>query len=269
LSLAPRAGGAALVTGASSGIGEAFARSLASRGFDLVLAARSGDRLAALASELSARHGIAAEPVVVDLAAEGGAEELFAKAEGSGREIGVLVNNAGFGLNGAEAELPLPRVLDVVRLNVLSLVELTHRHLVAMRARRRGAILNVASTQAFLPDPYMAAYGASKAFVLSFTEALHVEAEDYGVTVTCLCPGYTRTRFYEVSGMRGPSGTPFPEMRAEDVAEIGLHALERGRAVVVPHPLDRLWIFGGRLVPRAFPRRIAARLFRRRVNPAG
>jgi len=261
--LSPRPGGWALVTGASSGIGEAFARKLAARGFDLVVAARSEDRLAALAAELSAAHRVAVAPVAVDLAAEAGAARLFEATEGSGREVDLLVNNAGFGLRGALAELPVERVLELLRVNVLATTELAHRHLVAMRGRRRGAILNVASTQAFLPDPYMAAYGASKAFVSSFSQALHVEAEADGVTVTCLCPGFTRTGFYAVAGMKGAKGTPFPEMRAEDVAEIGLASVERGRALVVPHPLDRLWIFTGRFAPRSLPPRMAARLFRR------
>jgi uncharacterized protein len=259
----PRRGDRALVTGASSGIGEALARKLAARGVDLVLTARSAARLEALAAELKTAHGIGVETAPLDLAAAGAAAELFARTEGRGLGVDLLVNNAGFGLLGAEAELPVEGVLDSLRVNVLAAAELAHRFLAAMRPRRRGAILNVASTQAFLPDPYMAAYGASKAFLLSFSEALHVEAERDGVLVTCLCPGFTRTGFYAAAGMKGPGGTAFPEMRADDVAEIGLHALERGRAVVVTHPLDRVWIFAGRFAPRALQRRMAARLFRK------
>jgi uncharacterized protein len=254
----PRAGTYALVTGASSGIGEALARKLAERGHAVLLAARSKERLEELAVELSARHGVPAEAIAIDLSAPGAAEALFAATEGSGKPVDVLVNNAGFGLLGAEVDLPLPRVSELLRLNVLALAELTHLFLGAMRARRRGAILNVASTQAFLPVPYMAAYGASKAFIASFSEALHMEAAKDGITVTCLCPGYTRTGFQGVARMKGAEGTPFPEMRAGDVAEIGLQALARGRAVVVTHPFDRLWIFAGRFVPRSFTRRLAA-----------
>lgn len=261
--LQPRRGAAALVTGASSGIGLAFARSLAARGFDLVLAARTAPRLEELAAELSAEHGVSARPFPVDLSTEDGAARLFEATEGSGLEVDLLVNDAGFALHGALADLSVARVKELLRVNVLAATELAQRHLRAMRARRRGGILNVASTQAFLPDPYMAAYGASKAFLASFSQALSVEAEGEGVTVTCLCPGFTRTRFYEVAGMRGPKGTPFPEMRAEDVAEIGLHALERGRALAVAHPFDRLWIFAGRFAPRALPPRLAARLYRK------
>jgi short-subunit dehydrogenase len=261
--LAPRAGGAALVTGASSGIGEAFARKLAARGFDLVLAARTASRLEALAAELAARHGVNAIPFAVDLATDDGPARLFTATEGSGREVDLLVNDAGFALHGALADLPVDRVKELLHVNVLAATELAQRHLAAMRSRRRGGILNVASTQAFLPDPYMAAYGASKAFLASLSQALSVETEGDGVTVTCLCPGFTRTGFYDAAGMKGPKGTPFPEMRAEDVAEIGLHALERGRALVVPHPFDRLWIFAGRFAPRALPPLLAARLFRK------
>jgi short-subunit dehydrogenase len=255
--------GLAVVTGGSSGIGEAFARKLAARGFSLVLVARSAGRLAALAEELAARHGIAAEPVALDLSAPGAAEALYARTEGAGRPVALLVNNAGVGLHGALAEQPPARVEELLRLDVLALTELTQRFLAAMRARRSGAILNVASTQAFLPVPYMAAYGAAKAYVSSFTQAVHEEAERDGVVVTCLCPGYTRTRFYGASKMKGPKGTPFPEMTPDDVAEAGLAALDRGRAVAVPHPLDRLWIFTGRFVPLAVPRKLARLLMSR------
>ena len=123
--------------------------------------------------------------------------------------------------------------------------------------------MNVASTAGFLPMPYFAAYAASKAYVLSLTHALHEEAKVDGITVTCLCPGYTKTEFHRIAGMRGAEATPFPEMRADDVAEIGLRALEDGKPLVVTHPLDRLWIESGRLVPRSVPPKIAAAIFRR------
>jgi short-subunit dehydrogenase len=136
-----------------------------------------------------------------------------------------------------------------------------------MRARRGGAILNVASTAAFLPVPYFAAYAASKAFVLSFTHALHEEAKKDGVTVTCLCPGYTKTNFYAVAGMRGAEATPFPEMTADAVATIGLEALRKKKPYVVTHPLDRAWIASGRLVPRSVQVKLSAAVFSRTRLP--
>jgi uncharacterized protein len=257
----------AVVTGASSGIGEALARGLAESGHDLLLVARSGDRLARLAEELAKGDGIEAGYLVADLRRPEGREAVFAATEGAGKAASVLVNSAGFGLNGPEVELPLDRVLGMLQLNVVATAELTHRFLVAMRARRAGGILNIASTAAFLPVPYFAAYAASKAFVLSFSHALHEEAKKDGVTVTCLCPGYTKTNFYRVAGMRGAEATPFPEMTPQAVAKIGLEALEKKRAYVVTHFLDRAWIASGRLVPRSVPVKLAAAIFSRTRLP--
>ncbi|HSB64276.1 MAG TPA: SDR family oxidoreductase [Thermoanaerobaculia bacterium] len=248
----------AVVTGASSGIGEALARRLAEEGRDLLLVARSGGRLQQLGSELARANGIEAGFLALDLGKAEGREAVFAATEGAGRIVSILVNCAGFGLNGAEADLPLDRVLEMLQLNVLATAELTHRFLAAMRARRRGSILNVASTAAFLPMPYFGAYAASKAFVLSFTHALHEEAKKDGVTVTCLCPGFTKTNFYAVAGMRGAEGTPFPEMTPDAVARVGLEALKKKKPYVVTHPLDRLWIASGRLVPRWVPVKLAS-----------
>ena len=251
----------AVVTGASSGIGEALARRLAEEGRDVLLVARSGDRLARLAEELGRTNGIEAGFCVADLGKPEGREAVWDATEGRGRPVTLLVNNAGFGLVGPEADLPLERVRALLELNVVATAELTHRFLVAMRARRSGAILNVASTAAFYPMPYFSVYAASKAFILSFTHALHEEAKKDGVTVTCLCPGYTKTNFYAVAGMRGAETTPFPEMTADAVAEIGLLALRKKKAFVVTHPLDRAWIASGRLVPRSVPANLGAFFF--------
>ncbi len=257
----------AVVTGASSGIGEALARRLAEEGRDLLLVARSGGRLERLAAELSRTNGIEAGFLAADLGTPEGREAVFAATEGAGKAVSILVNGAGFGLNGPEADLPLERVLEMLQLNVVATAELTHRFLVKMRARRGGAILNLASTAAFLPMPYFAAYAASKAFVLSFTHALHEEAKKDGVTVTCLCPGYTKTNFHAVAGMRGAEATPFPEMAPEAVAKVGLSALRKKKAFVVTHPLDRLWIASGRLVPRSVPVKLAKAVFSRTQLP--
>ena len=256
-------GSLAVVTGASSGIGEALARLLAEQQTPLVLVARSRDRLDALATSWRARYGGPIETLPLDLSVPGSVAALFDATEANGRPVDLLVNCAGFGANGTFDELPLERTLELIDLNVRALTESCHRFLAPMRARRHGRILNVASTAAFLPLPYMAAYAASKAFVLSLSHALHEEARRDGVTVTALCPGYTRTAFHDVAGMKGADATPFPEMTAEDVAAVGLAALENERAFVVTHPLDRLWIALGRFSPRTLPPRIAAAVFRR------
>ncbi len=255
--------GLAVVTGASSGIGAALARALAAEGRPLVLVARNAAVLEALARELRAAHGGAADVLAADLGTPGGRDAVWDATEGAGRPVAFLVNNAGFGLNGPEADLPLERVRALLELNVVATAELTHRFLVAMKTRRAGAILNVASTSAFYPTPYFSAYGASKAFVLNFTHSLHEEAKKYGVTVTCLVPGYTKTNFYAVAGMRGAEATPFPEMTAEAVAKIGLEAVRKRKAFVVTHPLDRAWIFLGRFVPRWVPAKLGALFFSR------
>jgi hypothetical protein len=253
----------ALVTGASSGIGAALAEALAARGVPLVLAARSKEALESLAARLRADEGIEAIAHPCDLTVEGAAAGLIEATEGSGRPLGLLVNDAGFGWNGAFSEQPLPRVLDMLRLNVVAATELMRRALPAMRARRAGAVLNVASTAAFVPGPFFAEYSATKSYLLSLSMALHEELRPEGVLVTALCPGFTRTGFSAVAGMRGAEGTGFPEMSPGDVAAAGLRALDRGVSYAVTHPLDRVWIAAGRLAPRTWPPKIAARLFRR------
>ncbi|HEV8269318.1 MAG TPA: SDR family oxidoreductase [Thermoanaerobaculia bacterium] len=262
-SLAPPPGGFALVTGASSGIGEALARALAAKGWPLILAARSKGRLDQVAATLRECHQVEARVVEIDLSLSGAAERLFAETEGHGLPVELLVNNAGFGWNGPEEELPLARLHEMLALNVVAQGELAHLVFSAQAARRRGLILNVASTTAFLPTPYFSAYGATKAFVLAFSQALHEEGRPLGITVTCLCPGYTKTGFHDRAEMQGAEATPFPEMTPDAVARVGLDALERGKAFKVPHLLDRVWIAGGRLVPRTWPPKIAARMFAR------
>ncbi len=253
--------GLAVVTGASSGIGEAIARLLAEEKRPLLLVARSGDVLGRLARELSEK-GSDVSVLAVDLATPEGRDAVWAKTEDAGRPVSLLVNNAGFGLVGPEADLPVERVRALLELNVVTTAELTHRFLVAMRTRGSGAILNVSSTSAFYPTPFFSAYGASKAFVLNFTHALHEEAKADGVVVTCLVPGYTKTNFHAAARMKGAETTPFPEMSAEAVAKAGLAAVRKKKAFAVTHPLDRLWIASGRLVPRAVPAKMGARFFR-------
>ncbi len=257
------AGSFALVTGASAGIGEAIARGLARRKVPQLLVARSEERLAALAAELRALSGVAVEAIALDLASDGAAQRLFAATEGAGRPVGLLVNNAGFGFYGPQEEQGLERTLRMLKLNVATLVELTDRLLGPMRERKGGYVLNVASTAAFLPVPYMAVYAATKAFVLSYSQALHEELLGRGVAVTALCPGTTRTDFHRVAGLAPGARVRFPSLSAEAVAEAGLRGLERGKALVVPNLLDSAWIFTGRLVPRTLPPRIGAAVFSR------
>ncbi|HYN40900.1 MAG TPA: SDR family oxidoreductase [Thermoanaerobaculia bacterium] len=263
------AGSFALVTGASAGIGEAIARGLARRKVPLLLVARSEEKLVALADELRSLSGVAAEAIVLDLASEGAAERLVAATDGAGKPVGLLVNNAAFGFYGPQEEQDLERTLRMLKLNVEALVDLTHRLLAPMRVRRGGYVLNVASTAAFLPVPYMAVYAATKAFVLSYSQALHEELLGRGVVVTALCPGTTRTDFHRVAGLASGTSNPFPSLSAETVAEVGLRGLELGKAIVVPNLLDSAWIFTGRLVPRTLPPRIGAAVFSRlkRTSP--
>lgn len=247
----------ALVTGASSGIGAVFARELASRGSDLVLVARSRDKLAALADELSASHGVAADAVVADLAKPSAADRVA--DELGGRQIDILVNNAGFGLHAVLHQADPVTLTEMVQVNVAALVDLTRLYLPGMLARDRGAVINVASTAAFQPVPYMAVYGASKAFVLSFTEALWAETRRTGVRVTALCPGSTETEFFTVAGENAQVGR---RMAPERVVHAALRALDHRTGSVVTGAGNRLLINAPRLAPRQFVTRMAERTMR-------
>ncbi len=253
-----------LITGASSGIGEVFARKLAARGRNVMLVARTMERLAALSDELRGAHKIEAQYVALDLAEEEAPARLFAETERRGLEVEMLVNNAGFGSIGEFAELELPNELKMIDLNVRTLTELTHRYLAGMRARRRGAIINVASTTSFQPVPLMATYAATKAFVLSFSEALWEENRGYGVKVLALCPGSTATNFFEVAGTAQPpkSITQTPE----EVVETALSALERGKSFVISGWSNFLMAEAGRFAPRSLVTRVAGKILRTRYQ---
>jgi hypothetical protein len=242
----------ALVTGASAGLGVEFARQLSKRGHSLVLAARRKDRLEALAKELGNARAVA-----IDLSKANAAAKLLADIEANGETVDLLVNNAGFGLVGRFAKLDAKRERQMIDLNCGALTELCRAVAPGMIARKSGAILNVASTAAFQPGPGMAIYFATKAFVLSFTEALHEELRRHGVKVSALCPGPTATEFGEVAGF----GKPIPGFvmaEAAPVARAGLEGLDRNKAVVVPGLLNKLSSQGHRLLPRALLRKIAA-----------
>ncbi|HJQ83459.1 MAG TPA: SDR family oxidoreductase [Candidatus Binatia bacterium] len=247
----------ALVTGASSGIGEALARRLARDGRHLVLVARRADRLEALARDLEAAHGITALPISSDLVAPGAAKALVADVERRGLVVDWLVNNAGFGTVGRFDRLPVERELEEVRLNVETLVELTGRCLPGMVARGRGAVMNVASVGGFAPGPFMATYAATKAFVLSFSEALAAEMRGTGVAVLCVCPGFTRTEFQDKAAV-DVSGVPgFAWMSADTVADQAVRAVGRG-PVLVNGVMNSVMASTVRLLPRGVLNRVVA-----------
>jgi short-subunit dehydrogenase len=254
----------ALVTGASSGIGAAFARALAARGQDVVLVARSAGRLDALAAELSEAHGVRADVIVADLADHLAPDAIVAELSARAIEIGTLVNNAGFGTHGAFATLPTQREREEIAVNVYAPAALTRALLPAMIARKSGAIVNVASTAAFQPVPYMATYGATKAFLLSFGEALAEEVREHGVRVVVLCPGQTETAFFDgIDEARvGRART------AEQVVATALRALERGQVVAVDGVSNYLLANATRLAPRRLVARIAARMQRPSAPPS-
>jgi uncharacterized protein len=250
----------ALVTGASSGIGAVFARELARRGADLVLVARSEGKLAALADELSASHGVAADVAVADLAEPSAASELAESLLARDLQIDILVNNAGFGLFAPVYQADSAVLADMVRVNVGALVDLTRLYLPGMVERDHGAIINVGSTAGFQPVPHMAVYGATKAFVLSFTEALWAETRGTGVRVTALCQGSTDTGFFDVAGEDAQVGR---RIAPERVVQAAFRALDRRSSTVVTGGLES-WMLtnSSRLAPRQLVARIAERTMR-------
>jgi short-subunit dehydrogenase len=248
----------ALITGASSGIGEAFARALAARGDDVVLVARSAGRLEALAADLSAKHGVRAHVLPADLADPGAVAALVAELSARGLTVATLINNAGFGTHGEFASLDGARERDEVLVNVLAPVMLAHALLPAMIARKSGAIVNVGSTASFQPVPYMAVYGATKAFVLSFSEALAEEVRVHGVRVVALCPGQTDTAFFA-----GIDDARVGRARTtEQVVDTALRALKRGRVVAVDGFANYVLANANRLAPRRLVARVAATMQR-------
>src|SRR5882672_6663024 len=249
-----------LITGASSGIGEAFARKLAARGHNLLLVARSEDKLITLCNELGRARSIRAQYVAIDLTEPEAPARLFEETKTRDLQIDVLINNAGFGSMGDFAKLDLAHELKMIDLNVRALVELTHRFLAPMRERKGGVIINVASTAGFQPVPFMGTYAATKAFVLSFSEALWEENRPHGVKVMALCPGVTDTNFFEAAHGQMPparaSQTP------EEVVETALRGLARGKSHVISGWINRLMTESERLAPRSLVTRMAGRMMR-------
>jgi short-subunit dehydrogenase len=240
-----------LITGASAGLGAEFARQCAKRGDDLALVTRRRDRLEDLAARIQGKVHI----FTADLAVAGAAASLIAELEAEGLTVETLINNAGFGLGGKFASVPLERQREMIDLNVATLTDLCRLVLPGMIERGKGAILNVASTAAFQPGPNMAVYYATKAYVLSFTEALHHELKGKGIKVSALCPGPTRTEFFDVAGVADSILARF-SADAEGVVRAGLRGLERNKAVVIPGVTNKISSQSARFLPRAAMRRI-------------
>lgn len=241
----------ALITGATSGIGYELAKGFARDRYDLVLVARDQAQLQRVAQELAGAHGVAARVISADLARPEAAAELVEELARERLEIDVLVNNAGFGTYGPFASADLAREEEMIQLNLVTLTQLTRRLLDGMLKRRHGKILNVASTAAFQPGPLMAVYYATKAYVLSFSEALASELRGSGVSVTVLCPGPTRTDFQRRAGIEHTKLVRLRGMEAETVAQIGYHGMLRGAPVVIPGFGNWLLTLLVRMLPRS------------------
>jgi hypothetical protein len=249
-----------MVTGASSGIGLEIARIAAAEGNNVILVARTAQKLEELAAALRREHGVDAHVVACDLSQAGAAGGLAALLEERGLRVDVLVNNAGFGDSGEFLALSEERQRRMIRLNVEELTSLTRLLLARMRERGTGAVLNVASTAAFQPGPGMAVYYATKAYVLYFTEALHEELLGTGLRVTCLCPGPTETGFAAEANAQGSLLFRLGAGSARDVALAGWKGLARNEAVVIPGLMNKLLAFSTRFAPRAANRKIVMRL---------
>jgi uncharacterized protein len=241
----------ALITGASGGIGEALARELAAEGHDLILVARSEGKLQTLATDLAAKHSITADVLTADLAEAGAGPALAVRL--AGRQIDILVNNAGFGDFGEFYKADPAKVSQMINLNVATLTDLTRALLPAMVERKSGKVLNVASTAAFMPGPLMAEYYATKAYVLSFSEAIADELRNSGVTVTALCPGPVDSGFQSGADMHDSKLVKGKKiMSAKTCAELAVKGMNTGKPVVVTGLMNKLQAMSPRLVPRRF-----------------
>ncbi|MEJ5304647.1 MAG: SDR family oxidoreductase [Ignavibacteria bacterium] len=245
----------ALITGASFGIGYELSKIFANEKYNLVLVARNRERLNEIESELKRENNIRIKTLVKDLSNPEAPKEIFDELVYDKIEIDVLVNNAGFGLLGPFAELDLKDQLDMIQVNITSLVHLTGLILPSMIKRGSGKILNVASTAAFQPGPNMAVYYATKAFVLSFSKALYKELKDKGITVTALCPGPTKTEFQKRARMENINlerSKLIPYMSAERVARVGYKGLMKGKKVVIPGFMNKVGTKIVRFAPESF-----------------
>lgn len=241
----------ALITGGSGGIGLELARQFAAHGHDLVLTARNRDTLEAVAGTIEGKHGVKVTVIADDLTDPDAPQRLFDAVAAENIDIHFLVNNAGFGLGGEFVDTDVRRELEMVQVNIVALIQLTKMYLPAMIKRRSGHILNLASTAAFQPGPLMSVYYASKAFVLSFSEALDEELRNSGVSVTCLCPGATATNFAETAGVGNSKlFATIGGTTAEQVAEYGYEAMMRGERVTVVGTRNKIMVQAERFAPR-------------------
>lgn len=253
--------GTALITGGSAGIGCELARQFAAHGHDLVLLARRQERLEAVAGKIEGKYGVKVVTFAGDLTDPDCPQRLFDSLNADGINIDFLVNNAGFGLRGEFSETNLERELDMIQVNVTSLVHLTKLFMQPMLHRKAGRIMNVASIAAFQPGPLMSIYYSTKAFVLSFSQAIDEELRHTGVTVTCLCPGPVATEFAETAGLNEtPLFTLASVPDAETVARYGYLAMMQGKRIAIPGAANKLIVQAERLLPRAFVTRAARKL---------
>lgn len=249
-----------LITGASSGIGEAFAHKLAAQGRNVLLVARSEDKLITLCNELGRQNSIRAQYVALDLTEPDAPARLFEEAQQRGLTIDLLINNAGFGAMAEFTKVALERQLNMIDLNIRSLVDLTYRFLLPMRERKQGAIINVASTAGFQPVPFMATYAATKSFVLCFSEALWEENRPYGIHVMALCPGATETNFFEAAHGHKPPGRV--AQTSEEVVETALRGLAGRKSHIVSGWRNFVMVEAERLSPRSLVTRVAGKMMR-------
>jgi len=254
----------ALVTGASSGIGRAFAEALGARGQDLVVVARKRDRLDELARAIEGEHGVGVEVLAADLETDQGVADVEARLRDATRPVDLLVNNAGFGTSGRFHELPVEGESAEIRLNVLALVRLTHAALGPMVERGDGGVINVSSVGAYQPTPNSATYAATKSFVSSFTNAIHEELKGTGVKAMVLAPGFTRTEFHERAQIENTESMPdFLWQSAEEVVKTALKSYDRGRAVCVPGAMNNVAAAFSGSMPAGVSRKIAGMVTKR------
>lgn len=253
-----------LITGASSGFGADFARQLAARGANLILTARSEGKLKSLGEELSGRHGIEHRVIAQDLSAPGGASLLADAALGLGVEVEHVINNAGFGVGGAFWESSADRAAEMVRLNCEAVTVLTNKLLPPMIARNRGGFLQVASVAGFQPTPFISVYGATKAFVVSFTAGVAEELRDRGVRMCALCPGPVQTGFQAAAGVEIAPAQRASVLTSEDTVRRGIAAYERGTVIYVPGVVNKLGGVASKFLPRTVVAHAAAGIMKDR-----
>lgn len=239
-----------LITGASSGIGLELCKLFAKDGYNLVLVARNKDKLSEIASELRDKYKVSTKVILKDLSKSTSPEEIYTELQNEAIYVNVLVNNAGFGVWGNFQDIELSRTLDMIQVNLISLTKLTKFFLSDMLKSGEGKILNISSAGSFTPDPHMAVYGATKSYVLSFSEALAEELHTTGITVTTLCPGPTKTEFAKRANMENSWAYTLFVMDAKTVAKAGYDGLMKGKRVVIPGILNKLFVLSIRFLPK-------------------